>query len=150
MTGRGEVYVVFATLNLSITLKHFMTQVTYTAPQHPLASFEASVTVAGNNPRKDHGDLLLLEPKTRTVRPPLFKVMMLNDDYTPMDFVVEVLKTIFHQPHEEAVSVMLNIHHQGAGLCGIYTRDVAETKIEMVENLAREQEYPLQCRLERE
>jgi ATP-dependent Clp protease adaptor protein ClpS len=76
--------------------------------------------------------------------------MMLNDDYTPMEFVVEVLKGVFHLPQEEAVSVMLAIHHQGVGLCGVYTRDVAETKIDIVDRLAREQEYPLQCRLERE
>ncbi len=112
---------------------------------------EGSATLSihtGNDPREDHGDLLLLEPKTRVKRPPMFRVIMLNDDYTPMEFVVEVLKTIFHQPHEEAVSVMLNIHHQGSGLCGIYTRDVAETKIDMATAFAREHEYPLQCRME--
>lgn len=104
----------------------------------------------GNDPREDSGDLLLLEPKVKTKRPPLFKVIMHNDDYTPMDFVVEVLKVIFRMPHEDALNVMLQIHNKGAGLCGVFTRDVAETKVELVMARAREQEYPLQCTLERE
>jgi ATP-dependent Clp protease adaptor protein ClpS len=106
--------------------------------------------ITGSDPREDNGSLLLLEPKTTVQRPPLFNVFMLNDDYTPMEFVVEVLRGIFHQPQEEAVSIMLAIHHQGSGLCGTFTRDVAETKIDIVTQRAREHEYPLQCRLEQE
>ncbi len=102
----------------------------------------------GNDPKKDTGDLLLLEPKTKVKRPPMFKVIMLNDDFTPMDFVVVVLKTIFRMNHEDAISTMLQIHHQEAAHCGTYTRDVAETKIEMVHAHAREHDYPLQCRIE--
>jgi ATP-dependent Clp protease adaptor protein ClpS len=109
-----------------------------------------TLDATGNAPKEDHGNLLLLEPKTLVERPPMFKVIMLNDDYTPMEFVVEVLRQIFHQPQDEAISVMLQIHHQGAGLCGVFTCDVAETKIDMVANLARSHEYPLQCRMERE
>lgn len=92
----------------------------------------------------------MLEPKTRTKRPPFFKVVLLNDDFTPMEFVVEVLKSIFRHPHEDAVSIMLQIHHKGAGICGVFTRDVAETKAEIVIGLARKNEYPLQCVLEKE
>ena len=95
-------------------------------------------------------DVLLLEPKVKAKRPPMFKVIMHNDDFTPMDFVVEMLKTIFRLPHEDAVSVMLQIHHQGIGLCGIFTRDVAETKIDMVLSAARDEGHPLQCTLEQE
>jgi ATP-dependent Clp protease adaptor protein ClpS len=95
-------------------------------------------------------DLLVLEPKTETKRPPFYKVVMLNDDYTPMDFVVEVLKNVFRKNHHDAINIMLEIHHQGAGLCGVYTRDVAETKIQIVIELARNQEYPLQCVMEQE
>jgi len=98
--------------------------------------------------RKD--GLLLAEPKVKTKRPPLFKVVLLNDDYTPMDFVVFILKDIFHKNHEEAISIMLDIHNRGAGLCGVYTRDVAETKAELVITLSRRNEYPLQCRVEKE
>lgn len=94
--------------------------------------------------------LLLAEPEVKTKRPPYFKVVLLNDDFTPMDFVVFLLKDIFHKSHGEAVNTMLEIHHQGAGICGIYTRDVAETKAELAVTLARRSEYPLQCRVEKE
>ncbi|MFO0389997.1 MAG: ATP-dependent Clp protease adapter ClpS [Alphaproteobacteria bacterium] len=94
--------------------------------------------------------LLLADPKAKTKRPPYFKVVLLNDDYTPMDFVVFILKDIFHKGHEEAVNIMMEVHQKGAGNCGVYTRDVAETKAEMVITLARRNEYPLQCCVEKE
>lgn len=94
--------------------------------------------------------LLLAEPEVKTKRPPFFKVVLLNDDFTPMDFVVFLLKDIFRKAHEEAVNIMLEIHHKGAGICGVYTRDVAETKAELAITLARRNEYPLQCRVEKE
>lgn len=100
--------------------------------------------------REHESDLMLAEPKVQTKRPPMFKVVLLNDDYTPMDFVVFLLKDIFHKDHEGALSTMLEIHHQGAGICGIYTRDVAETKAELALTLARRNEYPLQCKVEKE
>jgi ATP-dependent Clp protease adaptor protein ClpS len=94
--------------------------------------------------------LLLAEPEVKTKRPPYFKVVLVNDDYTPMDFVVFLLKDIFHKNHEEAVAVMLDIHQKGEGICGVYTRDVAETKAELVITISRRNEYPLQCRVEKE
>lgn len=94
--------------------------------------------------------LLLAEPKAKTKRPPYFKVVLLNDDFTPMDFVVFILKDIFRKGHEEAVNIMMEVHQKGAGNCGVYTRDVAETKAEMVITLARRNEYPLQCCVEKE
>ncbi|NBX03042.1 MAG: ATP-dependent Clp protease adapter ClpS [Alphaproteobacteria bacterium] len=96
------------------------------------------------------GGLLLAERQVKTQRPPFFKVVLLNDDYTPMEFVVLVLKDVFRKPHEEAISTMLEIHHSGAGIGGVYTRDVAETKAELALTLARRAEYPLQCRVEKE
>jgi ATP-dependent Clp protease adaptor protein ClpS len=96
-----------------------------------------------------HDGLLLAEPEVKTKRPPHFKVVLLNDDYTPMDFVVFILKDIFHRSHEESISIMLEIHNKGAGVCGIYTRDVAETKAELVITMSRRSEYPLQCRVEK-
>lgn len=95
------------------------------------------------------GDVLVAEPKTLTKRPPFFKVILLNDDYTPMDFVVYVLKDIFRRTHEDAVGIMLQVHSQGSGICGIFTRDVAETKAELVIKLARGSDYPLQCIVEK-
>ena len=96
-----------------------------------------------------HDELLLAEPEVKTKRPPFFKVVLLNDDYTPMDFVTFILKDVFHKSHEESVSIMLEIHHRGAGVCGVYTRDVAETKAELVITMSRRSEYPLQCRVEK-
>jgi ATP-dependent Clp protease adaptor protein ClpS len=90
------------------------------------------------------------ETETIVKKPPMFRVIMLNDDYTPMDFVVEVLKNIFRMTHEDAISTMLQIHHHGEANCGIFTRDVAETKIEMAMSAAREHEYPLQCTIEQD
>lgn len=94
--------------------------------------------------------VMLAEPKTKTRRPPMYKVILLNDDYTPMDFVVQVLEHIFRHPPETARAVMLEVHQKGAGLAGIYTRDVAETKVDQVIEYARINEYPLQCALESE
>lgn len=96
------------------------------------------------------GGLMLAEPKTKTKRPPRYKVILLNDDYTPMDFVVMVLEQIFRKPHQDALNVMLEVHQKGAGLAGIYTRDVAETKVDQVIEYARINDYPLQCALEPE
>lgn len=95
------------------------------------------------------GDLMVAEPKAETRRPPFFKVVLLNDDFTPMEFVVQVLRDIFHKSEEESVSIMLEVHNKGAGVCGEYTRDVAETKAEATVTIARRQDYPLQCVVER-
>jgi len=82
--------------------------------------------------------------------PPLYKVLLLNDDYTTMDFVVEVLRFVFHKSVEDATRIMLNVHRRGVGICGIYPFEVAETKVNTVENLARENGFPLKCVMERE
>ena len=82
--------------------------------------------------------------------PPMYKVLLLNDDYTTMDFVVEILMLVFHQPLEKATRIMLKVHRQGVGLCGVYTYEIAETKVEMVHALSREKEFPLKCTMERD
>jgi ATP-dependent Clp protease adaptor protein ClpS len=84
------------------------------------------------------------------LEPPMYKVIMLNDHYTTMEFVVYVLETVFHKSLQEAIIIMLNIHNNGAGICGVYTAEVAETKIQKVHNLAREKEFPLKCTMEEE
>jgi len=96
------------------------------------------------------GDVMLAEPLTKTKRPPMYKVILLNDDYTPMDFVVMVLEQIFRKNHADALNVMLEVHQKGAGLAGVYTRDVAETKVDQVIEYARINDYPLQCTLEQD
>ena len=97
-----------------------------------------------------HGDLMVAEPITKPKRPPLYKVILLNDDYTPMDFVVTLLEQIFRKAHEDAVAIMRQVHEKGSAICGIYTRDVAETKVDQVIEYARINDYPLQCALEPE
>ncbi len=96
--------------------------------------------------RRDAGTQL--EERTTTARPPQYKVLLLNDDYTPMDFVVEVLTRYFRKSEPEAVRVMLAVHQQGRGVAGVYTREVAETKTAQVTAAARAEGYPLQVTIE--
>ena len=88
------------------------------------------------------------QPKTKT--PPLYKVVMLNDDYTPMEFVVHVLERFFNKGREEATRIMLQVHHRGVGVCGVYTYEVAETKVAQVMDYARQHQHPLQCTMEKD
>lgn len=89
-----------------------------------------------------------VKTRPKTERPPLYKVLLLNDDYTPMEFVVEVLETFFSMNREQATQVMLTVHTRGKGVCGIYTRDIAETKAAQVNQYAREHQHPLLCEIE--
>lgn len=104
---------------------------------------------ASHDPRPgdDAPDLLT---ETLVQRPSLYKVLMLNDDYTPMEFVVHVLQRFFAKTLEEATSIMLQIHHTGAGLCGVYTLEVAETKVAQVMAFVRNHQHPLQCTVEKD
>jgi len=92
----------------------------------------------------------LSEEGIATTPPPLFRVLLLNDDYTPMDFVVNVLERIFHLDRERATVVMLKVHNEGVGLAGVFTRDIAEAKVQQVLRLARSHQHPLQCVMEKE
>ena len=87
---------------------------------------------------------------TRTKKPSLYRVLLLNDDYTPMEFVVYVLERFFQKNQEEATTIMLHVHQNGVGLCGVFTYEVAETKVAQVLDLARRHEHPLQCTMEKE
>ena len=82
--------------------------------------------------------------------PPLYKVLLHNDDYTTMDFVVMILQTIFHKNTDEATRIMLNVHHQGVGIAGVYTREIGETKVALVHRIAKRNQFPLRCSLERD
>lgn len=90
------------------------------------------------------------ETKSELKVPRKYKVVLLNDDYTPMEFVVEILKNFFHFDEEAAVKVMLQVHQQGQGVCGVFTRDIAETKVHIVNNYAQKHGHPLLCTMEPE
>lgn len=93
-------------------------------------------------------ELPVAESEEKTEEPPLFKVLLHNDDYTTMDFVVHVLQTIFNMGEDQAIQVMLNVHVKGVGIAGIFTYEVAEMKVAKTTGLAREQEFPLLCTME--
>ena len=98
-----------------------------------------------------HGDQALIEEaKPRLQKPRMYKVILLNDDYTPMEFVVLILERFFYKNREQANQIMLHVHTKGIGICGIYTKDVAETKVKEVLMFANENQHPLQCTLEPE
>ena len=97
---------------------------------------------------KDHG-LALEESRPDVALPPMYRVVLLNDDYTPMDFVVEILKIFFGMGHDRATQVMLQVHTKGKGVCGVFTFEIAETKVAQVNEYARQQEHPLKWNLER-
>ncbi|MGI9384707.1 MAG: ATP-dependent Clp protease adapter ClpS [Methyloligellaceae bacterium] len=96
------------------------------------------------------GTGIVTRTRTKTKRPSLYKVLLLNDDYTPMDFVIYVLERFFNKPREEATRIMLHVHQKGVGMCGIYTYEIAETKVAQVMNFARQHQHPLQCTMEKE
>ena len=107
-----------------------------------------------NNPRKDNtngvdtGVVTRVKPTTK--KPSMYKVLLLNDDYTPMEFVVYVLERFFNKQSEEATQIMLHVHQRGVGICGVYSYEVAETKVTQVMDFARQNEHPLQCTLEKD
>jgi ATP-dependent Clp protease adaptor protein ClpS len=93
---------------------------------------------------------IVLEEKPKLKKPPLYKVIMLNDDYTPMEFVIEMLQTYFSKSQEQATEIMLHIHQKGIGICGLYTYEIAESKATQVLDKARKNQHPLQIKLEKE
>ena len=103
-----------------------------------------------NNNENDIQRGLLLESKPKTKKPSMYKVLMLNDDYTPMEFVIHVLENFFSMSHDEATQVMLHVHQKGVGICGVYTYEIAETKVNQTMDLAQKNEHPLQCTIEKD
>lgn len=93
---------------------------------------------------------VVIKTRPKTKKPSMYKVLMLNDDYTPMEFVVHVLERFFNKNREEATRIMLHVHQRGVGVCGLFTYEVAETKVTQVMDLARQNQHPLQCTIEKE
>ena len=98
---------------------------------------------------RDNEGLVVTSIRQQVEEPPMYKVLLLNDDYTTMDFVILVLEVVFHKDNQEATRVMLNIHKEGKGLAGVFTRDVAETKSAIVHDLAHKNDHPLKCAIEK-
>ena len=127
----------------------------------PLADLRNMLPISGkpergaDEDRKRRGDpgapgtAVISKTKPQTKRPSLYRVLILNDDYTPMEFVVHVLERFFNKDHETATRIMLHVHHHGLGECGIYTYEVAETKVTQVMDFARKHQHPLQCVMEK-
>ncbi len=103
-----------------------------------------------NSTHHDQSDdgLALQEARPKLKRPPLYKVLLLNDDYTPMDFVVHILEQFFGMSQEKAAQIMLEVHTKGIGVCGVFSRDIAETKVAQVNDYSRECQHPLKCTME--
>jgi ATP-dependent Clp protease adaptor protein ClpS len=114
----------------------------FMASKPPVPAPAAPVT----RPTEDDGGSVVLERRTQKTKPPqMYQVVMLNDDYTPMEFVVVVIQEFFNKDRETATQIMLKIHLDGKGICGVYSRDVAATKVEQVQEAARQAGHPLQC-----
>ena len=96
------------------------------------------------------GSAVITKTRPQTKRPNMYRVLLLNDDYTPMEFVVHILERFFSKSREEATRIMLHVHRRGVGICGVYTYEVAETKVTQVMDFARQHQHPLQCTLEKE
>jgi ATP-dependent Clp protease adaptor protein ClpS len=118
----------------------------------PKARRQDGSTMSDNDKRGGDGPntgvVVKARPKTR--KPAMYKVLMLNDDYTPMEFVVHVLERFFQKTREEATRIMLHVHRRGVGVCGVFTYEVAETKVTQVMDLARQNQHPLQCTIEKD
>jgi ATP-dependent Clp protease adaptor protein ClpS len=112
----------------------------------------APCLAADKDDRPDNDDQsgTLTKTRQKTKKPNLYKVLLLNDDYTPMEFVVHILQRFFNKGADDATRIMLHVHQNGVGLCGVYTYEVAETKVTQVMDFARQHEHPLQCTMEKE
>jgi ATP-dependent Clp protease adaptor protein ClpS len=112
----------------------------------------ARIDMSDNGKRGEEGPGtgVIVKAKPKTKKPSMYKVLMLNDDYTPMEFVVHILERFFSKSRQEATRIMLHVHRRGVGICGVYTYEVAETKVTQVMDFARQHQHPLQCTLEKD
>ncbi len=121
----------------------------------PLLAGKGDEPGKGGNGNGNEGDGegrtgIVTKTRPKTKKPSLYKVLLLNDDYTPMEFVVHVLERFFNKGREDATRIMLHVHHKGVGICGVYTFEVAETKVTLVTDFARQHQHPLRCTMEKE
>ena len=131
------------------TLEHLL--LALTEDQDAIAVLRACGVDLGRLRGEDEpGTGVVVKAKPKTKKPSMYKVLMLNDDYTPMEFVVHILERFFNKNRQEATRIMLHVHRRGVGVCGVYTYEVAETKVTQVMDFARQHQHPLQCTLEKD
>lgn len=116
---------------------------------HPLRAAKEPRKGGSEGGNNGSGTAVITRTKTQTKKPGMYRVLILNDDYTPMEFVVTVLRKFFNKGPEEAQRIMLHVHHHGVGECGVFTYEVAETKVTQVMDFARKHQHPLQCIMEK-
>ena len=118
---------------------------------HVKMQYEPRISVSGND-RENSGLIMVSKPKPKpkTKKPPLYKVLLLNDDYTPMEFVVEILMRVFKMPESKAYETMMAVHNKGLAVVGIYSHQIAETKVAQVMSYAKMHQHPLQCTMEKD
>jgi len=110
----------------------------------------ANWTMMADKPEDEGDTKLITKPKEKTQRPPMYKVLLLNDDFTPMEFVVHVLERFFAISHAQSVEIMLTVHKKGVAVVGVFSYEIAETKVAQVMDFARRNQHPLQCTMEKE
>jgi ATP-dependent Clp protease adaptor protein ClpS len=120
-----------------------------TQAQAPSRTVVAAKEQRRNGDTPGAGAAVITRTRTQTKRPNMYRVLLLNDDYTPMEFVIAILQSFFNKNPEEATQIMLHVHHNGVGECGVYTYEIAETKVAQVMDHARKNQHPLQCIMEK-
>jgi ATP-dependent Clp protease adaptor protein ClpS len=136
---------------MSTTMRERVLTITGPKSASPRSAGPKSAGRNGGSKQDDDGKTdVVTKTKPKTKKPSLYKVLILNDDYTPMEFVVFVLERFFSKGREEATRIMLHVHHKGVGICGVFTYEIAETKVAQVMDMARQHGHPLQCTMEKE
>lgn len=120
------------------------------SPQFRIMCVYRDMAKNPTRPDRDSDTSVITKTRPKTQKPALYKVLLLNDDFTPMEFVVHVLELFFNKSGEDAYTIMLHVHQNGVGICGVYTYEVAETKVTQVMDFAKQNGHPLQCTLEKE
>lgn len=113
-----------------------------------LANLRLTLNMSEGSESEDSGGLAIAESRPQLKQPQMYQVVMMNDDYTPMEFVVEVLETFFHMNREKATQIMLTVHTEGRAVCGVFSRDIAETKASQVNEYSKLNQHPLLCQIE--
>ena len=115
----------------------------------PISQAQSGPEHEGDEDGGAPGSVVVSKPKIQTRTPPMYRVILINDDYTPMDFVIHVLRKFFMKDFEEATKIMLQVHQQGMGVCGVYTYEIAETKVYQVNQYSKQNRHPLKCAMEK-